>query len=667
MGCPTGAHALDQRQVPAPAPPYCKPALEMTTANKADFPPPPADSRDYDVLTYDLELRLEPVSSLISGQVTIGLVAEPDGDGAELSRVQLDLVPEMTVTSVTDRQGPLAFVHEASSLVVNLRQPLAAGQVDSFAVQWSGQPPRHGSFSAGLMFRTHDPGTPTDTSDDVPIVANLSQTWSAHSWWPCKDHPADKAQVSLAVTVPEALSAVSNGSLLSVTNAEPGWRRYAWQEAYPIPTYLVSVAVSNYATWTETCLPFSGPAVRLDYHIFPEDRAHAEVDLAPTCDMMAYLTEVFGPWPYPGEKYAQVEFKWIGGMEHTTASSLAQLLFTGDGRFENIFVHELVHQWFGDSLTPAAWSDIWLNEGFARYGEALWVEHRYGRQAYLDFMADIGPQGHPELFRGDGVLSNPNPILPNTLVYDKGAWVLHMLRELEGDAVFRAFLRDYANDPRLKHGLVTEAEMIAVAEAAAGRSLHAFFRPWLDTDLVPVISHTVRQSGAGTVEVTLTQHRDPVFEIPVPVVLHSGCAEVRTTLALTRAQQTFRLELDCPIDSVSIDPDGLALVRTLDSPPPALTVTGPAPNPLGAGGGSFMILLTRESQVVVNIYNIKGSLIAREDLGLLHSTAPEGVPIAPGHLWDWAPSPDDDLASGLYFFEFLGGGSRQVRPATLVR
>ncbi len=591
---------------PVPAPARCKPPVEMTAVKADRFPPPPDGTRGFDVLAYDLDFRLDPASSSIAGQVVIRLAAVTTPTANELSVVLLDLVPELTVARVSDDQGDLAFTHTDSRLEITLRHSLATGVTDTLTVVWEGRPPRHGSFLAGLMFRHHDPGTPTDASDDVPIVANLSQTWSAHSWWPCKDHPADKAQVSLAVTVPDTLSAVSNGSLLAVTDPEPGWRRFAWREQYPLPTYLVSVAVSNYVSWSEDCLPQTGPAVRLDYHFFPEDRAHAEVDLALTCDMMTFLTSVIGPWPYPGEKYAQVEFKWTGGMEHTTATSLSQFLLTGDRRWENLFLHELVHQWFGDSLTPATWADIWLNEGFARYGEALWVEHRYGADAYRGFMLTIGPQRHPELFRGDGTLSDPVPILPNFLVYDKGAWVLHMLRQMIGDQAFFAFLQDYAGDPRFVHGLVTTADMISVAEASAGRSLHAFFAPWLETDLVPVISHQISRPSPGRVEMTLVQHQNPVFEIPVPVVLHAPCGDAHVIARLTSPRQTFVWDLDCPVDSVSIAPDGLVLMHGLDSPPPPLTATGPAPNPAGMPGARFLLFLTKEAKVVVNIYDIKG-------------------------------------------------------------
>jgi len=647
----------------APAPMLCKPPASLL-AFRTGEPPPPADSRGFDVLAYDLELRLDPARKMITGRLDLRFRAEDN-----LTLVLLDLVPELTVSEVSDHLGTLSFSHVDERLELDLRAPLAPGAVDSLTISWSGRPPRHGSFSAGLMFRDHDAGTRDDPTDDVPIIANLSEPWSAHSWWPCKDHPADKAMVKLAVTVPDSLVAVGNGTLFSVTAAEPGWRRYAWREHYPLPTYLVSVAVSNYATWSEDCRPAAGPDVRLDYYVFPQDRPHAEFDLANTCGMMSFLTGLLGPWPYPGEKYAQVEFKWIGGMEHTTATSLAQYLFTGNRRFETLFLHEMVHQWFGDSLTPAVWADIWLNEGFARYGEALWLEYSQGSPAYDDFMHLIGPGSHPDLFLGAGVLNDPDPILPNFLVYDKGAWVLHMLRALLGDDAFFAFLREYANDPRLRYGIVTTNDMIAAVEAAAGRPLGDFFTPWLTTDLVPVISHRIRSLADGRVELVLSQHQLPVFQIPVPIVLHGACGESHVTALLTRAEQSFVWPFPCALDSVSIAPDGLALLRTLDSPPPPLTVDGPAPNPTSAVGTDFMLFLTVSSEVIVTTYDTRGMSLDSEALGHLAANNPDVLPMAPGHRWHWSAldAGGRRLPAGLYYLEFKSRTGRQVRHVTLLR
>jgi aminopeptidase N len=646
---------------------FCKPSLPFAKANRDA--PPADDSRGFDVLSYDLELTIDPSDRSIAGDLLVRLAAVDRGIDFDLQQIHIDLVPELNVTSIVDALGPLNYDHLNNVLNISLRQPLPIGSETTLTISWAGQPQPHGSFRAGLMFRTHDPGTPLDPSDDQPIVANLSQTWSAHSWWPCKDHPADKALVSVAITVPDNLSAVSNGSLQSLTPTSPGWHRYAWSSQYPMPTYLVSVAVSNYETWSENCLTSEGSDVRLDFHVFPFDRQRAEYDLARSCQMMQHLTDLLGPWPYGDEKYAQVEFKWVGGMEHTTATSLAQLLFTGDRRFENLFLHEMAHQWFGDSLTPSSWADVWLNEGFARYFEALWVEAQNGPAAYLEFMATIGPVGHPELFLGAGILSDPNPILPNTLVYDKGAWVLHMLRQVIGDDAFFRFLYDFANDPQLVHGSVENADLIRVAESAAGRTLEKFFQPWLTTDLTPIVSHTLTSSESAETVVTLQQHQDPIFEVPVPLILHSDCGETEVTLVLSQAVQSFQLQTSCKITAITVAPSGSALIRSLSSPPPLINAVGPAPNPSGAAGAAFDLFLTKDTLLVVNTYDTKGRLVQSSDLGELTATGPEGPGLAAAHSWRWQPRLDNGALppSGLYFVEFVGGGGRTVKRVTLLR
>ncbi|MCB1185194.1 M1 family metallopeptidase, partial [bacterium] len=648
---------------PRPAPPVCK-AGPVPLAARIGEPAPPPGDRGYDVTDYDLDLRFDPVTRTVTGTVGVRATAL-----ATLDRLQLDLVPEMVVTSASDGVGELAWRHEDARLEVFLRAPAAAGTAITVNLAWSGAPPRHGAFAAGLMFRTHDAGTPADTSDDVPVIANMSQPWSAHSWWPCKDLPEDKARVRLAGAVPEPLRLVSNGRLVGITSPAPGWRRFAWEADFPLPPYLVSVAASDYASWSQACAPAGAAPLTLTFHAFPPDSAAAAHDLAPTCAMYGFLADRFGPWPFPGYGYAQAEIKWIGAMEHTTATSISQLLLTGDGRYETLVVHELAHHWFGDSLTPAAWADIWLNEGFARYAEALWVEEREGGTALRDFMAGIGADGHPGLFVGEGVLADPEPILPNLLVYDKGAWVLHMLRGLLGDAVFADLLRDYADDPRLRRGLTTTPDFVAAAERAAGRRLDGFFRPWLETDLVPEVALDWATPAAGTVVVTATQRQDgPLFELPLPLVLSGPCGDTRLSVLLTDRRGSWQFAVACPVDSVRIDPAAGALVRPAAAPPPPLVVRGPVPQPAGADGATFTLFLAEERQVIVKTYDISGKLVQEFDLGRVPATPLSADP-ATAPTWTWRPVGPGGraLPSGLLLLEFRAGTNRVVPRVVLVR
>ena len=660
---------------PEPSPAKCRIPVEWMADDPSffpdpkasEYPPPPSGDRGYDVLSYDLDLQMFPDDRSLSGAVDIGLTAVSEN----LIRIRLDLVNDLICDGVTFRGGEAAFTHQGDSLVVNLDVPLASSRPETLTVRWHGRPPPHGNFHSGMMFRIHDSGTPDDPADDMPVIANQNQPWSAHSWWPCKDHPSDKAQVSLRAAVPDPLQVISNGTLLYEDVPQPGWRRFAWREEYPIAVYLVSLAATNYVSWSEDCSVSSGDPVHLDFHVFPQDRDKAEIDLAPTCDMMDFMTVLAGPYPFTGEKYAQVEFKWFGSMEHQTATSLSPIVFTGDHRFELVVIHELAHQWFGDSLTPSAWADIWLNEGFARYIEALWVEHVSGREAYQDYMWEIGPKRHPDLFVNDGILSDPDPILPNTLIYDKGAWVLHMLRMLIGRPAFNEFLATYATAPELVLGSVTLADMIGYAEAAAGRDLSGFFDPWLGTSAVPVVSTGINThrtpEGDYDVQVTFSQLQNPVFEVAIPVVIHTGCGSQSEIVTLTRAKETFSWTTTCRVDSVSVDPDEMVLMQTASTPAPVLQVEGPWPNPVSAAGAEFRIYLTSERKTTAKLYDTRGRLIHEEDLGILAATGPRDDPATEPHVWNWPfTGGTARLAAGVYWVEFNASGARAVRKLTLL-
>ena len=671
-GPPVGAFA---RTIPPPSPAKCRLPVELLAsetpapadADDDQFPPPPSGDRGYDVLSYDLDIQLFPTDRSLTGRVDIGLIAVGEG----LTRVRLDLVDELTCDGIFFRGQAATFIHQGDSLVVTLDAPLATVPAETLTIDWHGRPPPHGCFHTGLMFRLHDSGTPDDPADDMPIVANQNQPWSAHSWWPCKDHPSDKAQVSLTATVPEPLQVVSNGVLLGENAPGPGLRRFAWREQYPIVTYLVSVAATDYVSWSEECAVTAGDQVHLDFHVFPQHRSAAEVDLSPTCDMMDFMTMLAGPYPFAGEKYAQAEILWGGSMEHQTATSLSTIMFTGDRRYELIVIHELAHQWFGDSLTPAVWADIWLNEGFARYCEALWIEHAYGVPEYQQYMRQIGPVRHPDLFVNDGVLIDPDPILPNLLIYDKGGWVLHMLRMLIGDDAFFGFLADYSTSLDLALSSVALADMIGFAETAAGRDLNGFFGPWLETSAVPIVSASVSKMNTGPggdeVQVHFTQHQDPLFEVAVPVVIHTDCGIQQELAVLSRAQGTFSWQTACRVDSVSVDPDGMALIKSVPTPPPTLQVFGPRPNPVPQAGAEFRIYLMSERKVTVKTYDVRGTLASAEQLGTLAATGPADDPDSIPHTWTWttvagaARSP-----AGIYWLEFEGGDARAVKKLTLL-
>jgi aminopeptidase N len=635
-------------------------SLECAGAAKIDWPGriPAPDDRGYDVLAYDLDLTVSVAERRLTGTATITFrLLDPPPP-----RLRLDLVDQMAATVVTWDNAAAGFVQAGDSLLVTPPAAPAAGDTATVVVTYGGEPPRHGLFWSGLMYREYGSITPADSTDDGPIVANVSEPYSSHSWFPCKDHPADKATLRLAATVPDTLIAVSTGAAGSVSSPAPGWRRFTWATEQPVATYLVGLAVSDYASWEETC-----GAVPLQFHVFPSDIGAAEVVYAPTCEMLQFLEDLVGPYPFPGEKYAQSEISWIGAMENQTATVVAQAVVLGGESSQLVVVHEMSHQWFGDSLTPRAWRDVWLNEGFARYCEALWVEHTQGRAAFLDYMYHVGPGRDPDLFAGWGTLAAPDPDrLLDLLIYNKGAWVLHILRGQIGDDAFFRFLHDYATSPDLSHGNVTTADMVAVASAAAGEDQAPMLAPWLETDAAPQIglAYAPQTLDGNDIRVVLEQHGDVFFPLTVPVRVYAAGAGADYRVRADRRRVEVVLPSSAPVDSVVVDPEGWLLWRAVKQAPiprgGGLEVWPPRPNPV-RDAVTLAFRLGAASAVEATIHDARGRRVGRWLIG------PYAEDSLQQWTWDGRDSDGRRVSAGVYWVTLATASEQATRRVTLVR
>ena len=615
-------------------------------------------SDNYDMQHYDLDLTIDPDVQYIAGSVNMVFASRVAG----LQEMVFDLASTLTVQRIEHLSGDLVFTHAADSVAVVLPAALATGEVDSVRVVYEGVPTPP-LYNYGLIFRRHNAGAGSDPEDEGPIVANLSEPAYAQSWWPCKDKPGDKATSSVTLHVPLDIVAVSNGTLAAVTDEGGGWQSYRWWESYPIAPYLISVAISDYTLLQQECSTTLTASIPLRNWVFPPDAADAAVDFAPLCDMIDFCESVYGPYPFQGEKYGHAEFLWPGAMEHQTVTSIGQASIDGDGQHDWMIVHELGHQWFGDSLTPATWADIWLNEGFATYTEALWVEHNEGAAAYRQYLIDSIDYG---MWERQGPVYDPMPVFPGRVIYDKGAWIVHMLRGRLGDAAFFTLLHDWTNEDGRPLATVTTEAFVDLAGAAAGEDLTAFFDPWLNSTAIPqiVFQYGVDDPESGPADsrlrVDLRQVQTPLFDNIFPVRITTTAGVVDRTVRLDEATASATWDLGAAVTDVALDPDRWLLWQAAPGTGDGNRITLIYPNP-ARGYAYIRYHLDAEAAVRVRIYDAYGHEVYLHDLGrvLPDSGFNETV-------WDLRDGRDAAVASGVYWVTVEIDGQRSVRKMAVI-
>lgn len=412
----------------------------------------------YDVQNYNIKIRIDFNEKYIYGNVRMNFINLSD----TLNKVYVNLSDEMKVNFVRSSGREMNFSRDNNYLIVFTESIYKESESCELEIGYEGKPVKRGFDSFSFK-----------TIQEEPVVYTLSEPEYARTWWPCKDTPSDKSLTEISVTVPSQFTAVSNGLLQSITDEPEGEKTFHWKSSYPITTYLISICAAKYDYWSENYTSLDGSkTMPVDYYTYPAYTEKAKIDWENTVPMIKFFSEKFGEYPFIDEKYGMAMFGWSGGaMEHQTISSMGYTLVKGDKRYEDIVVHELVHQWYGDAVSPESWKDIWLNEGFATYGEAMWVEHIKGKEAYTDYMRkqDYGYFG--------GTVYNPEGFLFNSTVYKKGCWCLHMLRGTVGDSIFFQILRSYYE--KFKYKIANTEDFLEVCNDISGQDLRYFFDQWV--------------------------------------------------------------------------------------------------------------------------------------------------------------------------------------------
>lgn len=499
-----------------------------------------AAAADTDITHCRLEIEIDPAAQTVTGSNTLDVAAATDG----LTQVTLDLRSNMAVDAVTVNGTPAAYTRPIHQVLISLDRPYDRGETFQVRVAYHGTPEdiEWGSF----RFDTH--GSPPTL-----IVYSTSQPWGAHTWWPCKEDLSDKFTADIWVTAPEWMVVASNG-LLQGTDPLPGGReRHRWREAYPIDVYLVSIAATNYTRATHT-YAYPGGAMPVEFYIYPEEWAAIQPKLANVVTMIATFSrpELFGQYPFLDEKYGIAQFNWDGGMEHQTISGQKYL-------DEWLTAHELAHQWWGDLITCKTWHDIWLNEGFATYGEALWFEKKPGGgpAAYHQHMAVRRPRSYGGTVYCYNISSTGWIFSPDNS-YRKAAWVLHMLRHVLGDATFFNTLAAYR--AAFEGGCATTDDFRAIAESVSGRDLGWFFSEWVYGPGAPFYRYGWEQEQIGSqnwVRLHVEQYQTavPPFAMPIDITLTTATGDETHTVWHEESREWYLLPAGGAVTGVALDKD----------------------------------------------------------------------------------------------------------------
>ena len=515
---------------------------------------------DIDVLFYHFSLTLSDASDQIRGETRIRFNRRTD----QTNPIWFDLAGPasgttttgMRVTGVSTADGKdVAFSHRQNRVFLTLAgQPNIPQEV---LIRYEGVPEK------GLIISKNKFGDRTFFGDNWPN--------NARHWLPVVDHPSDKATCDFMVTAPARYRVIANGKLVAEHVMPNGQKLTHWHEGTPIPTKVMVIGAAQFAV--EEVGNVAG--IPVQSWLYPRDSTKGFIDYKPARAMLQFFIDKIGPYAY--EKLANVESTTMfGGMENASCIFYNEKAIVGrkDINMEALLAHEIAHQWFGNSASEADWPHVWLSEGFATYFSALYLEHAYGR----DTLNRILNTNKGQVFRFAGLRPNGTIVdstatdlisLLNPNSYQKGGWVLHMLRHEVGDEVFWQGIRAYY--ARYRDSNARTAGFQQIMEKTAGRSLDTFFRQWLYQPGYPDLSWRWRYDAAGktlVISVTQQQPAATTFTLPLVFSLQDGvnrdlARSVR--VVLDKRQQEFTIPLAQKPVLVVLDPDNTVLMKAVQA------------------------------------------------------------------------------------------------------
>lgn len=487
-----------------------------------------------DAVRYEISIEVTDASDSISG--TTRIQARIRNESA--AGMWLDF-EDMAIEKLLVGGVELPFTHSNGRLAFMFDRTYIPDELVGIEVRY------HGKAGEGLMFGKNRYGRRVVFADNWPD--------NARHWFPSIDHPSDKAAVSFAVTAPRQYTVVANGKAGKTQRLPKGRKLTRWSEDNPIPTYSMVFGMAEFSV-----LRSAKGALPLFEYVYPEDSQSAAAKFRRTSQMLMFFENRIAPYPY--QKLAQVEsISSYGAVENANTVFYSDSLFLGESASDEVVAHEIAHQWFGNSVTASDWDHLWLSEGFATYFGALFYENADGAEAlrkimarHADRLAAYKPARHEPVVN-PRVADPAKKLTP--LAYDKGAWILHMLRGLLGDEVFFTGVRLYYH--RYAGGNILSGDFQEVMEEASGTDLSSFFRQWLHGAGWPEYRLAWQwDQAAGELEIVISQvQTSTLFDMPVEIAVSEEGRKGLHKFRIHEASHTFRMPLRAKPAAIVMDPN----------------------------------------------------------------------------------------------------------------
>ena len=502
------------------------------------------NTNNYDLRYQRLDLTVNPAVYQVSGSVTSHFLPNQN-----ISNIYFDFSSQMTVSQVSYHGSNLTFQQLASKeLKIDFPTTLNANVLDSLTIHYSGAPdPSVDAFR-------------TSTQSSISVAATLSEPYGAQEWFPTKQSLNDKIEkMDFKITTPNQYSVAANGTFMSETALSGSNKLTFWRTQYPMTAYLAAFSVTNFTKLNDV---MGNPPFPFVNYLYPSttNNTTAMANIEWTKQAMVLFEEYFGPYPFRNEKYGHMEFNFNGiCMEHQTMSSMSSW-----GR--PVISHELAHQWFGDKVTCGVWNDIWLNEGFATFGEHLANEKLLMTNAdFLNYLLSqknyITSSTSGSTYVADANLGSINTLFSGRLSYAKGGYIVRMIKWVLGDTVFYQALKDYHARPNLAYNYVQTADLKNSLLLSTGKDFTEFFNDWLYGEGYPTYTIKWKQSAVTQTivfQASQIQSHPSVsfFEMPLPIRVNGTNGEVLLVkLENTTNGQLFSVPANFTVSSVEFNYD----------------------------------------------------------------------------------------------------------------